>query len=518
MSSSGEIHNVQENKSVFYQIYIRAFYDSDGDGIGDIQGVIQKLDYLEDLGVGGLWLMPLFRAPTNHKYFSNDFWRVDPEYGSNDDLKELVQEAHKRDIQVLIDFMVNHTSNEHPWFHLSTLSYKNYLKGNIKKDESKYLQYYHWAYEDNKEIKIPETYTHEGQLVESHLSNWKKAESITGEPVGLYYSRFVDAPDLNYDNPEVRKEIKEVAKFWVGEMGVDGIRLDAARHIYDCEAEEVMTPQHRNYIWWSEFCKEVRSVKPECLIIGEIWNNAEVMSSYLPTGMSSLFDFDLSEAIQKSVLDEKNQSIVQSVQNMEKRCKEYNPDYINSTFVTTHDFSRLMTMMNENEGKVRLAISILLTLPGRPFIYYGDEIGLKADAWLTWLSMPWDISEKDSGQTDWMETPLKFTQDIIPVSKQIKNKHSLYWHVRNLIHFRNNHPILRMGNIDKSEIEDPQIVSYTMSLNHEDLLVLHNLSPIEKRVHIDVKNYKIRKLIYPVELNHNGEYVTLSPYGTIVLQ
>lgn len=403
---------------VFYQIYVRAFYDSDGDGIGDLNGVIQKMDYLEDLGIGGIWLMPLFRAPTNHKYFSSNYMLVDPEYGSNGDLRQLVLEAHRRGMKVIIDFMVNHTSNKHPWFHASTLAFAEQNSKHPSDHVSKYLDYYHWAPNGDKRVKISETHTRAGVFDDSRLKYWREARSITGEPVGLYYSRFVDAPDLNYDNPAVREEIKNVAKYWLTEIGIDGLRLYAARHIYDCENAKVIEKEDRSTIWWSEFCREIKTARPDCLLIGEIWSNPRVMAAYLQTGMHSVYDFQLAQAIRSSVLNERDKGIVDVVQQMNRLCRVHVEDYVNSTFVSTHDFPRLMTIMKNDDRKVRLVVSLLLTLSGRPFIYYGDELGLRVDKWLTWLSMPWDEKDKDPGQTAWMSTPSRFTKGIRPVTAQ----------------------------------------------------------------------------------------------------
>jgi len=171
---------LSDEGAVYYQIYVRAFYDSDGDGIGDLQGVIKKLDYLEDLGVRGIWLMPLFRAPTDHKYFSSDYYMVDPEYGTNDDLRELVAAAHKRGIRVIIDFMVNHTSVKHHWFSASRRAFLQQRAGRMPCREPKYLNFYHWAKDGDIRTKTPETHTLDGQLDESRLKNWKEARTITG--------------------------------------------------------------------------------------------------------------------------------------------------------------------------------------------------------------------------------------------------------------------------------------------------------------------------------------------------
>ncbi len=507
------------NKTVFYQIYIRGFYDSNGDGLGDIQGVIEKLDYLEELGVGGLWLMPLFRAPTDHKYFSSDYFMVDPEYGTNEDLEELVQEAHKRGIQVIIDFMVNHTSVKHPWFHASTRAYTQVKEGRETIERQPYLDYYHWAWNDDIRTKTPETYTIDGELDETRLKNWKQAYSITGEPVGKYYSRFVDAPDLNYDNPVVREEIKKVGRFWLEEIGVDGFRLDAARHIYDCENGQAVTEDHRNYIWWSEFCADMKAVKPDCLIIGEIWSNPKVMASYLKTGLDSVFDFALGDTIRKSVKEGSDQGILKVIEDMNAMCRPVNEDFVNSTFLENHDFPRLMTLLEDDESMVRLAVSILLTLPGRPFIYYGDELGLRNDKHLIWMAMPWDDPGEDSGQTSWMASDKQFLDGIRPLTVQSKDPDSLQQHFKGLIQLRNCTPELSSGEIRAVDLENTELLSYVLNTDNESSLVIHNLS---EEVHsIDQSNIPgFEKVVYSTAQSmglKEGKF-TVPGRGTVVLQ
>ena len=465
-----------DNGAVYYQIYVRAFYDSNGDGLGDLQGIIQKLDYLEGLGVRGIWLMPLFRAPTDHKYFSSDYFTVDPEYGTNDDLRQLVQAAHDRGIRVIIDFMVNHTSAKHTWFHGSTRAFVQQEAGREPCRPPKYLNYYHWARGGDIRTKTPETCDLDGKLDESRLSNWKQARSITGEPVGKYYSRFVDAPDLNYENPEVREEIKRVGRFWLVDIGVDGFRLDAAQHIFDYENAKVQEPRDRNCQWWTEFCTEMRAAKPDCLIIGEIWSNSAVMASYLQTGMDSVYDFTLSQAIRESAKSGKDRGIVKAMLDLDRACRAASQDFVDSTFLSNHDFPRLMTMLRNDESKVRLAASILLTLPGRPFIYYGDELGLRCDKHLEWLAMPWDEAGKDPGQTAWMYTDKQFTDTVRTVTDQVRDEKSLYWHFRRLIRLRNQLPALSDGKLESVDLGHPEAVAYLRTNDDGSLLVVHNLS------------------------------------------
>ena len=470
-----------ETRTVFYQIYVRGFYDSNGDGIGDLQGVTEKLDYLEELGVGGIWLMPLFRAPTDHKYFSSDYDIVDPEYGTNADLANLVKAAHDRSMRVIIDFMVNHTSVKHKWFHASTRAFTQQAEGREQANPSPYLDYYHWMVEGDPRTKNGENTRLDGSFDESRLAHWKQAYSITGQPVGKYYSRFVDAPDLNYDNPLVRNEIKRIGKFWLTDIGVDGFRLDAARHIYDAENNQPVTNESRNAIWWSEFCEEMKRAKPDCLIIGEIWSRPKVMASYLQTGMDSVYDFSLAGTIRGSAKSETDKGVVATVLEMNQLCSKHNPEFVNSTFLENHDFPRLMTLLGDDESKTRLAAAILLTLPGRPFLYYGDELGLRCDKKLIWMGMPWSDNPKQKGQTMWMHSDKKHLEGIRPVSSQAKDGRSMLSHFKRLIHLRNSQSALHSGTLTQLPIAK-DILSYQCQLADERVIAIHNLTSRSRQI------------------------------------
>lgn len=505
---------------VFYQIYVRAFYDSDGDGLGDLQGVIKRLDYLEDLGIRGIWLMPLFRAPTDHKYFSSNYYLVDPEYGTNDDLRQLVREAHQRGMRVIIDFMVNHTSVKHPWFHASRRAFVQQEAGRQPSRRPKYLDYYHWAKGGDIRIRTPETYDLAGKLDESRMKNWKEAKNIFGEPVGKYYSRFVDAPDLNYANSEVREEIKRIGKFWLVEVGVDGFRLDAARHIFDCENAKVLEPADRNFLWWKEFCDEMKTVKPDCLLTGEIWSNHQVMASYLQTGMDSVYDFALSDAIRGSVKAGKDRGVVKAVLEMDRLCGVHSDEFVASTFLSNHDFPRLMTMLKDDESSVRLAASILFTLPGRPGFYYGDELGLRCDQKIKWLSMPWDEEGKDPGQTAWMVTDKQFTDGIRTVVDQSRDETSLYWHFKRLIHLRNKYPALSSGELTDADVAAPEIVAFFRTKGGESMLVVHNLAAEVTTIEPTGMLADYGNLIYASHdgVKSDGSQLRLPARGTVLLQ
>ena len=202
--------------SFFYSVFVQSFYDSNKDGIGDIEGLTKKLDYLKDLGIEAIWLLPVHPSPTYHKYDIMDYYDIHPDYGSMNDFKTLVEEAHERNIRIIIDLVVNHTSDQHKWF-------KEALKGN-----EKYIDYYVWS--------------NDKELINKEPNHWHKPIKAKSKKIRnkKYYGFFWhEMPDLNYDNPKVREEIKAIGKYWLQDIGIDGFRLDAIRFTYPEEEAEL---------------------------------------------------------------------------------------------------------------------------------------------------------------------------------------------------------------------------------------------------------------------------------------
>ena len=218
---------------VYYSVFVQSFYDSNGDGIGDIPGLVTKLDYLKDLGVRGLWLLPVHPSPSYHKYDITDYYSIHPDYGTLDDYKTLVEEAHKRNMVVLLDLVINHTSNLNPWFQEAS-----------KGPANRYRDYYIWS--DNPDDFKAEPF------------HWHSLRDPNGKPMAgsKYYGFFWwEMPDLNFENHEVRREIFKIASFWMKDVGVDGFRLDAAKYIYPENQPE------KNIQWWKEFRDEAQKIK-----------------------------------------------------------------------------------------------------------------------------------------------------------------------------------------------------------------------------------------------------------------
>jgi glycosidase len=406
---------------VFYEIFVRSFKDSDGDGVGDFQGIIQQLDYLndgnpetnDDLGIGGIWLMPINPSPSYHGYDVTDYYAVNPDYGTMDDFKALLAEAEERGIKIIIDLVINHTSTQHPWFEAS------------RDPDSEYHDWYVWS-ETNPQIPGP----------------WFQDAWHRDGTNGLYYYGIFwgGMPDLNYDNPAVTEEILNISRFWLEEVGVDGFRVDAARYLF---ADGVAQQDTKETIkWFEDWRLFYETINPEAFTVGEVWTDLQVTAKYAQ-GMNSLFMFDLAEDIKGGIFAPDPSRIIKSYLDT----LSYFPEGHFSTFLSNHDQQRVMSLLNGDLPKAKLAAYIYLTGPGVPFIYYGEEIGMlgnKPDELLR-TPMQWS-GEPGAGfttGTPWQ--PQNEDYQEVNVALQDGDPDSLLTQYRTLVHLRNQHPALRTG-------------------------------------------------------------------------
>lgn len=478
-------------KGVTYEIFVQSFADSNHDGIGDFKGMTSKLGYLQDLGVEAVWLMPINPSSSYHKYDVNDYYDVHPDYGTLQDFKNFVEEAHKRGIHVIIDLVVNHSGSGNLWF-----------KEALKDDHIKYWDYYVWAHKDDPQVQPP---------LGQRWSNWHK---VKGSDY-LYYAFFSpNMPDLNYDNPKLRQEIFNIGRFWLSEMNVDGFRLDAARHIYP--AERAADSQR----WWEYFLQEMKKVKEDVYIVGEVWSNVEEVAPYLK-GIPALFNFDLGSAIIKAVNEENGSQLAAKHKEILDAYKAVNPDYIDNTFLTNHDQDRILSSVNNKRDKAVLAASILFTLPGSPYIYYGEEIGMKGKKPDPLIREPfiWDTKLKDESRTTW-EVP-RFSTDstVIPLSLQITDENSIYCHYSKLIKLRNSSQALTYGDIQPVQFSNEAICAFVRSDPKESLLVIHNLSGKSQPVRLPANLKKFGSVYFSTKNGQvrNGQ-VEMPEYSTVILK
>jgi alpha-amylase len=484
-------------RGITYEIFVRAFADSDGDGIGDIKGMTAKLDYLQELGVEAVWLMPIMPSPTYHKYDVIDYYRIDPEYGTMDDFKRFLSEAHKRDIKVVIDYVINHTGRDHPWFQQAA-----------QDKTSPYRDYYVWA--DEKEIQRRGAQK-EMTLDSQEINPWHEAKGNQEKYFGYFWAGM---PDLNYDNPKVKEEMFRIGKYWLTEVGVDGFRLDAAKHIFPAGEEK------KNHAFWIDFRKEMEAAKPDVYLVGEVWDKAEVVAPYLK-GLHALFNFDLGYAITRAVRAERDSSLAAT----HKRIRDYytsiDPHYIDATFLTNHDQNRILSELNGDKNHGKMAASILLTLPGAPYLYYGEEIGMLGKKPDEQIREPflWSQGGKQDMNTAWVTPQYTTPQTVVPVSEQLNDRNSLLQHYRSLIGLRRSSKVLTLGELGLTAIQNPQITSFYRVYGEESLLVLHNLSGTNQVVELKGKEAGFRKRYFATsdQAAVGKDRVTLPGYSTIIL-
>jgi alpha-amylase len=442
--------------AVVYEIFVRSYKDSGGDGKGDLQGLISRLDYLTDLGVDAIWLMPVFESPSYHGYDATDYDSINADYGTLADFDQLVSEAHRRGIKVILDLVMNHTSTQHPWFIDSASS-----------SASEHRDWYVWSQSDNR-WPVP--------WDPSNLSTWYPMEG------SYYYAVFWSGmPDLNYRSPAAREEMKRIARQWLA-RGVDGFRLDAVRYVLeDGPGAQADVPE--THAFWKEISAEVRAVNPDAMLVGEAWADTAVIADYygstatVPGGdeLPLLFDFPLAGAVVRGVQDGSANAIGCALAAAQAA---YPPGATDAPFLTNHDQVRIATALGEDVAALKTAAAILLTLPGTPFIYYGEEIGMGngsgGDEGKR-TPMPWDGTANGgfTAGTPWY--PLANGWETANVAGESGDAGSLLSRYRALIRARRQSAALRQGEATLLDPNNPSILAFTRTAGAETLLVVHNL-------------------------------------------
>ena len=483
--------------AIFYEIFVRSFYDTDNDGIGDFNGITAKLDYLEELGINAIWLMPIHPSPSYHGYDVINYYAVNHEYGTMDDFKNLLDEAHKRDIHIIIDLVLNHTSSQHPFF----------VDAN-NNPESPYRDWYIWE----------ETYPGWGGNL------WHDGNH------GTYYALFWGGmPDLNYRNPEVTAQMDKVARYWLDEIGVDGFRLDAIKHLI--EEGEITENTAATHDWLKDFYTNYKEENPETYVVGEVYGaGGTIASTYTGDQLDHLFNFELASGFVNSANGGSNTGINSAYYFTLDGMP--NGDY--ATFLTNHDQDRVMSLFYGDVGKAKVAASLMLTAPGTPFIYYGEEIGMlgkKPDEDIR-LPMRWSGAENSgfSGTNPWHTGEAGGSSTN--VEGQENDPDSLLSHYRTLIALRKKYPALRTGEMTILETGNTAIFAAL----RDDILVIINLTDEKVSdyalsgddVFLEDGQYTLKPLLNDVSpsdlnllsatMNEFQPLEILPPYSTFMMQ
>lgn len=427
-----------------YEIFVRSFYDSNGDGIGDLNGVTAKLGYVDSLGANCIWLMPVAASPSYHGYDVSDYYRVEPAYGTNADFQRLTAEAHRRGIRVLVDMVLNHSSNQHPHFQEA-----------LRDTASPYRAWYRFS-------PTPLGKGPWGQEA------WRKSP-VRDE---YYWGDFSSGmPDLNYDTPAVREEANRIATFWLTEMGADGFRLDAVPYLVEDGPCLIGCPGTHAVL--HEYAAHVDSVKPGAYTVGEAWGSIEAMLPYYPDQLTSYFGFELAD----SLLSAERTGNAAGLLSGYLRLQDTLPAYRWSPFLSNHDQTRVMTALGGDVARARQAATLLLTLPGLPFIYYGEEIGMTGDKPDPRIRTPMQWSPH-SGLGFTTGTPWEPPQPdslTTTVATQETKPSSLLNLYRRLIHLRRETEALATGTLVPLSPSSPHVTAYLRRSGTRAVLVVANL-------------------------------------------
>lgn len=478
---------------VFYEIFVRSFADSNGDGVGDLKGATAKLDYLAELGIEGLWLTPIFYSPSYHKYDVKDYYRINRGFGTDEDLVELLRTAHQRGIKVILDLVLNHTSSSHHWFQEAV--------ANI---HSPYREYYYWlSPEEIEENGIGERRATDDSGVRFPW-HWPRGQRSGEKYFGMFWR---EMPDLNLNSEALKKELIQVARYWLAK-GVDGFRLDAAKHLFP-----FWESTSKTLAFWQTFKNSLQKDFPEVYLVGEVWDSPEVVAPYFES-LQANFNIDFSYDL-KTILKEGKDTVglISKLKRAHLSYGQVNPNFIDGTLLSNHDQDRIASVLNGDEQKLKVAANLLFTLPGQPYIYYGEELGLKGKKPDEYIRepMPWG----DESQTRWIDQ--RHNRDF-NLSKATSSPESIFHHYKRLISLRKSIPALsQFVGSNLEEVENTNRYLLIFRRNHEegDVLVFQNLS--SKTFEIK-KNAGFDQLIFETERCKILETVFhIQPYGLLIV-
>jgi len=522
-------------EAVFYELYLRAFCDGNGDGHGDFQGAITKLDYIQSLGVDCIWILPMYPSPLKDDgYDIANYLDIHSDYGTLDDFKAFLDAAHERGLRVVTDLVMNHTSDQHHWFQEAR-----------KGPSSKYHDYYVWSetgleYADARII-----------FLDYEDSNW-----TYDEQVGKYYwHRFYSSqPDLNYDNPAVHEEMFKIMRFWL-DMGVDGFRADAVPYLYEREGTncENLPETHAYLNKVRRFLDEEYPGRP---LIAEANQWPEDVRAYFGDGdeFHMCFHFPVMPRLYMALKQADKSAILDIL----ARTPEIPPGTQWLTFLRNHDELTLEMVTPEErqwmwehyapEPRMRLNLGIrrrlaplldgdkrrwllmnalLLSLPGAPIIYYGDEIGMGDNIWLPdrhgcRTPMQWNAS-KNAGFSTAEETYLPVNSDdeygyrVVNVAAQEEDPQSRLWATRFLLEARRNEPALRRGRMEILGVDNPAILAYwrvaDSEAGEERILCLYNLSNQQQSLALDLVDYRDQRF---VDLLSNDREIIVTEWPVVI--
>ncbi|HJQ24615.1 MAG TPA: maltose alpha-D-glucosyltransferase [Blastocatellia bacterium] len=525
--------------AVFYEVYVRGFYDSNADGIGDFPGLTEKLDYIRDLGVDCIWLLPMYASPLRDGgYDIADFYSLLPEYGTLEDFKAFLEAAHARGIRVITDLVINHTSDQHPWFQEARLS-----------PHSPKRHWYVWSDTDEKYSQARIIFT------DTERSNWTWDEQAGA----FYWHRFFShQPDINYDNPEVQQAMLDAVKFWL-DFGVDGFRVDAVPYLYEREDTNC-----ENLPETHDFLKRLRAFVqehyPEALLLAEANQWPEDVTAYFGDGdeFHMCYHFPIMPRLFMAIRQEDRRPIVEILE----RTPAIPPDCQWGMFLRNHDeltlemvtdeerdylYSeyaksakmrlnlgirrRLAPLLDNSKRRIELMHGLLLGLPGSPFLYYGDEIGMGDNIYLgdrdgVRTPMQWSV-DRNAGfsRADFAQLYFPVIMDpvygyqSVNVEAQQRYESSLLNWMKHIIHVRKQHRVFGTGRMAFIKPENRKVFAFTLTDASETVLCVYNLARSAQPVSLDLQAFEGQ---VPIEMIDHTPFpqitaqlyqLALGPYG-----
>jgi len=494
---------VDDNYRTFYQIFVGSFSDSNRDGIGDLRGIINRFDYLNNgkhdgssLDVQGIWLSPIFTSPSYHKYDAKDYYQIDWRFGTEEDLKELIALCHERNVKLILDLAINHTSTQHEWF----VKFKNARTVGNKEDP--YFDFYSCVTTAEKQGGI--TY-----------------QKIAGIDCWYECNFSGDMPELNYDNEAVRQAVLDVARYYL-DLGVDGFRFDAVKYIYYGDTD-------RSVAFWEWYMDELRKINPDIYCVGECWSgDTEILDYYLAM---NCFNFAMSQA--EGVIASAAKGFAMSkytnyIESLQQKILAKNPDGMLMPFLSNHDMDRIGGVFIL-ENNMRMAANLYLLCGGSPVIYYGEEIGMRGsrggentDANRR-LAMLWgddDLVKDPVGATYSADKQIQTT-----VADQMTDETSLYSYYCKLLNIRHRYPAIARGVYTAVSVGEKNLGGFLIEHQGEKLLLLHNNSTEVLTVDLSacsgLEGVSITALCEAIGMNTaslEGTVLTVGPQTSVILK
>lgn len=500
--------SMEDNYRTWYEVFVYSFYDSDGDGIGDLQGLISKLDYIndgdaqtmEDLGCNGIWLMPIMPSTTYHKYDVTDYYDIDPEYGNMEDFEAFMMACEERGIKVILDLVINHSSSQHPWFQEASGYLAGLGDGEPSIEECPYVDYYHFSKEQQSGY-CP----------------------VPGSDIWYYEAQFWDGmPDLNLSSEAVRQEIESIVEFWLAK-GVGGFRLDAAK-------EYVSGDKNANIEILTWFTGMVKEKKKDTYLVAEVWTDMNTYGEYYESGIDSIFNFAFADSggiIANVVKGSSPASLYSnSLEESATLFSGYNPDYIDAPFYTNHDMGRSAGYYagDLSEFQTKIAGALNLFMSGSAFVYYGEELGMKGAGKDENKRAPMYFSTDPQtegmckGPVDMDDVKMKYGS----YEEQEKDSDSIYHYYKKAIYLRNLYPAIRKGVVDSlSEYSSETIAAFSKTWDGESLAIFCNISGERQELTISQDTWQeIENGLYvgDEEAVYEDGTLTLPPYGIVILK